>query len=89
MNKEFFERRGKRISISNDEYEVKIKYSEWSGTSDICLAEYVKGGYFLWVVEKDDMILENKNTIIDILRKAKLEGKKIPKGLIRRFRNAR
>jgi len=75
MNKEFFTRRGNRIGISGDEYEVKIKYSEWSKDSDICLAKYIKGGYFLWVVGKDDMILENKNTVIDILRKAKVEGK--------------
>jgi hypothetical protein len=82
MNKEFFQRVTKRA----DEYEVKIKYSEWSKDSDICLAKYVNDGYFLWILGNDDMILENKNTIISLLRKAKLEGKKVPKGLIKEFK---
>lgn len=83
MNKEFFQRITKRA----DEYEVKIKFSEWSKDSDICLAKYVNDGYFLWILGNNDMILENKNTIISLLRKAKSEGKKVPKGLIKRFKN--
>jgi len=83
MNKEFFQRKSNIIHG----YDVKIKFCEWGMGSDICLARYKTGEYFLWIVGQEDKILTEMNMVISLIKEARKKKLLIPKGLIRRIRN--
>lgn len=83
MNKEFFKRKSK----VSDEYQIEIKYCDWGMESDICLAKYKSGEYFIWVMGEKDKIIKSIKIIISIIKRAKRNKLLVPKGLIRKIKN--
>lgn len=86
MKHAFFKRRCK--SLKDGTYVVEIKYCDWSKDCDICLARYTNKSYFIWILGEDDKVIKEKDTVIKLLVKAKENNKNVPKGLIRRIKDA-
>jgi hypothetical protein len=83
MNDYFFKRRTRYV----DEYKVKVKFCDYSKKSDICVARYITGEYFIQVVLEEEKILNSITLVIYKILASKNKGLLIPKYLIRRIKN--